>query len=73
MEKKNLNGTENQTQESNGLADLKNENEVSYYLELCRYTDIELNKNMILRVPDQNSVKHPRVQTYSSIPQSSAG
>jgi len=34
MEKKNSNGTENKTQESNGLADLKNENEVSYYLEL---------------------------------------
>lgn len=47
MEKKNSNGTEDKTQESNGLADLKNENEVSYYLELCRYTDFELNKNTI--------------------------
>lgn len=44
---KKKNGTENQTQESNGLADLKIENEVSFYLELYKHTDFELNKNTI--------------------------
>lgn len=34
MEKNKSNGTENQSQDSNGLADLKNENEVTYCLEL---------------------------------------
>lgn len=34
MEKNKSNGTENQSQESNGLTDLKNENEVTYCLEL---------------------------------------
>jgi len=34
IENKVLNGTENQIQESNGLADLKNENKVTYYFEL---------------------------------------